>query len=127
MRSQNIAVVGATGAVGVEILRVLERRDFPVASLRLLASRRSAGKTLEFKGKPHKVEELTAHSFNGIDIAFFSAGATCSREFVPAAKTAGAIVIDNSSAFRMDPSVPLVVPEVNAADLRRHKGIIANP
>src|SRR5205823_982054 len=127
MRSQNIAVVGATGAVGVEILRVLERRDFRVASLRLLASRRSAGKTLEFKGKPHKVEELTAHSFKGIDIAFFSAGATCSREFVPAAKAAGAMVIDNSSAFRMDPTVPLVVPEVNAADLRRHKGVIANP
>src|SRR3954470_7343579 len=127
MRAQNIAVVGATGAVGVEILRVLERRDFPVASLRLLASKRSAGRTLEFKGKPHKVEELTAASFKGIDIAFFSAGATRSREFVPAAKAAGAVVIDNSSAFRMDPNVPLVVPEVNAGDLRRHKGVIANP
>src|SRR6188472_4461032 len=127
MRPQNIAVVGATGAVGVEILRVLERRNFPVASLRLLASERSAGKTLEFKGKPHKVEELTSSSFRGIDIAFFSAGATRSREFVPAAKAAGAVVIDNSSAFRMDPAVPLVVPEVNAGDLRRHKGVIANP
>jgi aspartate-semialdehyde dehydrogenase len=127
MRSQNIAVVGATGAVGVEILRVLERRNFPVASLKLLASKRSAGKTLEFKGKPHKVEELTAEAFKGVDIAFFSAGATRSREFVPAAKAAGAVVIDNSSAFRMDPTTPLVVPEVNPGDLRKHKGVIANP
>jgi len=127
MRPQNIAVVGATGAVGVEILRVLERRRFPVAGLKLLASKRSVGKTLEFKGKPHKVEELTADAFKGVDIAFFSAGATRSREFVPAAKAAGAVAIDNSSAFRMDPNVPLVVPEVNAGDLRRHKGVIANP
>ncbi len=132
MRAQNIApkrvaIVGATGAVGVEILRVLERRSFPVASLRLLASKRSVGKTLEFKGKPHKVEELTAEAFKDIDIAFFSAGATRSREFIPAAKAAGAVVIDNSSAFRMDPNTPLVVPEVNAADLCKHKGVIANP
>src|SRR6187401_240203 len=127
MRPQNIAVVGATGAVGVEILRVLERRNFPVASLRLLASKRSAGKALEFRGKPYKVEELTAEAFKGVDIAFFSAGATRSREFVPAAKASGAVVIDNSSAFRMDPNTPLVVPEVNAGDLRRHKGVIANP
>jgi aspartate-semialdehyde dehydrogenase len=131
MRAQNIAprvaIVGATGAVGVEILRVLERRNFPVASLRLLASKRSVGKTLEFRGKPCKVEELTADAFKGIDIAFFSAGAARSREFVPAAKAAGAISIDNSSAFRMDPNVPLVVPEVNARDLRRHNGLIANP
>src|SRR5690349_24982183 len=126
MRPQNIAVVGATGAVGVEILRVLERRNFPVASLKLLASKRSAGKTLDFKGKPHKVEELTAQSFKGVDIAFFSAGATRSREFVPAAKAAGAVVIDNSSAFRMDPNTPLVVPEVKPCDLRKHKGVIAN-
>jgi aspartate-semialdehyde dehydrogenase len=127
MRAQNIAVVGATGAVGVEILRVLERRNFPVASLKLLASKRSVGKTLEFKGKPHKVEELAADAFKGVDIAFFSAGATRSREFIPAAKAAGAVVIDNSSAFRMDPNTPLVVPEVNPGDLRRHKGVIANP
>src|SRR5713226_2099667 len=125
MNAPNIAIVGATGAVGVEILRVLERRNFPVASLRLLASKRSVGKTLEFRGKPHKVEELAADAFKGIDIAFFSAGATRSREFVPAAKAAGAIAIDNSSAFRMDPNVPLVVPEVNAPDLRRHNGLIA--
>ena len=124
---QHIAVVGATGAVGVEILRVLERRNFPVASLKLLASKRSVGKTLDFKGKPHKVEELSAEAFKGVDIAFFSAGATRSRAFVPAAKAAGAVVIDNSSAFRMDPDTPLVVPEVNPGDLRRHKGVIANP
>jgi aspartate-semialdehyde dehydrogenase len=127
MNAQNIAIVGATGAVGVEILRVLERRNFPVASLRLLASFRSVGKTLEFRGKAHPVEELTAGAFKGIDIAFFSAGASRSREFVPAAKAAGAIVVDNSSAFRMDPTVPLVVPEVNARDLAHHGGVIANP
>lgn len=127
MNAQNIAIVGATGAVGVEILRVLERRNFPVASLKLLASARSVGKTLEFKGKTWPVEELTADAFKGVDIAFFSAGATRSREFVPAAKAAGAVVIDNSSAFRMDPNTPLVVPEVNAGDLAQHKGVIANP
>lgn len=127
MNAQNIAIVGATGAVGVEILRVLERRNFPVASLRLLASSRSVGKTLEFRGKAYPVEELTAGAFKGIDIAFFSAGATRSREFVPAAKAAGAVVVDNSSAFRMDPTVPLVVPEVNAGDLAKHGGVIANP
>lgn len=127
MNAQNIAIVGATGAVGVEILRVLERRNFPVASLRLLASSRSVGKVLEFKGKAYPVEELTAAAFKGIDIAFFSAGATRSREFVPAAKAAGAVVVDNSSAFRMDPTVPLVVPEVNAGDLAKHGGVIANP
>jgi aspartate-semialdehyde dehydrogenase len=127
MKSQNIAVVGATGAVGVEILRVLERRNFPVGTLKLLASERSVGKKLDFKGKPHSVELLTADSFKGIDIAFFSAGATRSREFVPAAKAAGAVVVDNSSAFRMDPNTPLVVPEVNPGDLKRHKGVIANP
>ena len=127
MKPQNIAIVGATGAVGVEILRVLERRNFPVASLKLLASARSVGKTLEFKGKPYKVEEVTKASFKGIDIAFFSAGATRSREFVPAAREAGAVVIDNSSAFRMDPNTPLVVPEVNPGDLAKHHGVIANP
>ena len=127
MQAQNIAIVGATGAVGVEILRVLERRNFPVGSLKLLASARSAGKTLEFKVKPYKVEELKADAFKGCDIAFFSAGATRSREFVPAAIAAGCVVIDNSSAFRMDPGTPLVVPEVNADDLKRHSGLIANP
>jgi aspartate-semialdehyde dehydrogenase len=127
MQAKNIAVVGATGAVGVEILRVLERRDFPVGKLKLLASERSVGKTLDFKGKPVPVELLEAGAFKGIDIAFFSAGATRSREFVPAAKAAGAVVVDNSSAFRMDANTPLVVPEVNPGDLKRHKGVIANP
>jgi len=127
MQAKNIAVVGATGAVGVEILRVLERRNFPVGKLKLLASERSVGKTLDFKGKPVPVELLAADAFKGIDIAFFSAGATRSREFVPAAKAAGAVVVDNSSAFRMDPNTPLVVPEVNPGDLKRHKGVIANP
>ena len=127
MQVNNIAVVGATGAVGVEILRVLERRNFPVGRLKLLASERSVGKTLDFRGKPVKVELLERDAFKGTDIAFFSAGASRSREFVPAAKAAGAVVIDNSSAFRMDPNTPLVVPEVNARDLRRHGGVIANP
>ena len=127
MKPQHIAIVGATGAVGVEILRVLERRNFPVASLKLLASARSVGKTLEFKGKPYKVEELKADAFKGMNIAFFSAGATRSREFIPAARAAGCVVIDNSSAFRMDPETPLVVPEVNPGDLANHKGVIANP
>jgi aspartate-semialdehyde dehydrogenase len=127
MQARNIAVVGATGAVGVEILRVLERRNFPVGKLKLLASERSVGKTLDFRGKPVKVELLERDAFKGIDITFFSAGATRSREFVPAAKAAGAVVVDNSSAFRMDPNTPLVVPEVNARDLKRHNGVIANP
>src|SRR4029453_6741647 len=127
MKPQNIAIVGATGAVGVEILRVLERRNFPVASLKLLASARSVGKTLEFKGKPYPVEELKASAFKGVDIAFFSAGATRSREFVPAAKAAGCVVVDNSSAFRMDPDTPLVVPEGKGAAPAKHNGIVANP
>jgi aspartate-semialdehyde dehydrogenase len=125
--SVNIAIVGATGAVGVEILRVLERRHFPVGTLRLLASARSVGKQLTFNTQNHPVEELKADAFSGIDIAFFSAGATRSREFIPAAIKAGATVVDNSSAFRMDEAVPLVVPEVNPQDLNHHQGLIANP
>jgi aspartate-semialdehyde dehydrogenase len=123
----NVAVVGATGAVGVEILRVLERRQFPVAGLKLLASARSVGKQLAFNGRDYPVEELTAGAFAGIDYAFFSAGATRSREFVDAAIGAGAVVVDNSSAFRMQEDVPLVVPEVNPQDLSLNKGLIANP
>jgi aspartate-semialdehyde dehydrogenase len=114
----SVAIAGATGAVGREMLAVLEERSFPVKSLKLLASKRSAGEELDFSGKSYVVEELTADSFRGIDIALFSAGASVSREFCPAAAQAGAIVIDNSSAFRMDPQIPLVVPEVNAAYLR---------
>ena len=126
-RSFHVAVAGATGAVGVEMLKTLEKRNFPVKSLRLLASSRSAGKEVTFKGETLKVEEMTKDSFKGIDIALFSAGASRTREFGPAAVEAGAVVIDNSSAFRMDPTVPLVVPEVNPEDVKKHHGLIANP
>ena len=126
-RSFNVAVAGATGAVGVEMLKTLEKRNFPLKSLRLLASSRSAGKEVMFKGEKLVVEEMTKDSFKGIDIALFSAGAARTREFGPAAVESGAIVVDNSSAFRLDPNVPLVVPEVNPEDVKKHKGLIANP
>jgi len=122
-----VAIVGATGAVGVEFLQLLEERDFPLAELRLLASKRSAGKTMRFKGTELKVEALTAEAFRGVDIALFSAGGGVSREYAPAAVRAGAVVVDNSSAFRMDEDVPLVIPEVNPEAVKQHKGIIANP
>jgi len=127
MNGLHLALVGATGAVGVEILRVLERRNFPVASIKLLASARSAGKNLEFQGRSLPVEAVAADAFQGVQLAFFSAGATRSREFIPAALAAGAWVVDNSSAFRMDPKVPLVVPEVNPGDLASGSRLIANP
>ncbi len=127
MKTYRVALAGATGAVGAEFLQLLEERDFPLGSLKLLASARSAGKTLKFKGKDLPVEELTAKSFEDCDIALFSAGGGRSKEFAPAAVKSGAVVIDNSSAFRMDPSVPLVVPEVNPDDALTHQGIIANP
>ena len=123
----HVAIVGATGAVGIEMIKTLEKRNFPVGKLTLLASARSAGKRLNFRGQPVVVAELTAESFKGIDIALFSAGGGISREFAPIAAKAGCVVIDNSSAFRMDESVPLIVPEINASDIRLHKGIIANP
>jgi aspartate-semialdehyde dehydrogenase len=123
----NVAVAGATGAVGVEMLKTLEARNFPVKNLRLLASSRSVGKEMVFKGQKIKVQELTQDSFEGIDIALFSAGASRSKEFADSAVAAGAVVIDNSSAFRMREDVPLVVPEVNPEDVNWHKGIIANP
>ncbi len=126
-KSYNIAIVGATGAVGAELLDVLERRAFPVANLRLLASARSAGKTLRFREQEIAVAELGDDSFAGIDLAFFSAGSDLSRRYVRIAADAGAVVIDNSSVFRMDPEVPLVIPEINGADARGHRGIIANP
>jgi aspartate-semialdehyde dehydrogenase len=126
-KSYHVAIVGATGAVGDELLRVMERREFPVESLRLLASPRSAGKVLEFRCEKFPVEELDGDSFAGIDLAFFSAGAGTAKEFAPIAKGAGAVVIDNSSAFRMEADVPLVIPEINAADVRAQRGIIANP
>src|SRR4029077_4138645 len=127
MSLKHVAIAGATGAVGVEMLRCLEQRNFPVGQLTLLASARSVGKTMKFKGKDVKVQELTKDSFTGVDIALFSAGGGISKEFAPHAVKAGAVVVDNSSAFRMDDSVPLVVPEINAADVKKHKGIIANP
>lgn len=126
-RNPHIAVVGATGAVGLEMLKTLEKRQFPVGKLTLLASARSVGKKLTFRGEEIVVTELTKDSFTGIDIALFSAGGGISKEFAPIAAKAGCVVIDNSSAFRMDDSVPLVIPEVNAADIKNHKNIIANP
>jgi len=123
----NLAIAGVTGAVGQEFLNIIQQREFPFSSLKMLASSRSAGKTIEFKGKEYIVEELTANSFNHIDIALFSAGAARSREFAPAAVEAGAVVVDNSSAFRMNPDVPLVIPEINPERIAEHKGIIANP
>lgn len=126
-RNYNIAVAGATGAVGQEILRVLEQRGFPVGECRLLASERSMGRELEFMGKSVPVQVLCENAFEGIDIAFFSAGAGRSREFVPAARAAGALVIDNSSAFRMEAEVPLVIPEVNAEDMAPDCRLVANP
>ena len=127
MGGYHIAVVGATGAAGTELLHVLERRNFPVASLRPIGSARSVGKAIQFSGNSIPVEKLDAGSFEKIDIAFFSAGGDVSRTFVPIACQADAIAIDKSSAFRMDPHVPLVVPEINAYDVKLHRGVIANP
>ncbi len=126
-RQPHVAVVGATGAVGVEMIKTLEKRNFPVGKLTLLASARSAGKKLKFKGQDITITELTKDSFKGIDIALFSAGGGISKEFAPVAAKAGCVVVDNSSAFRQDDTVPLVIPEINAADVKWHKGIIANP
>lgn len=126
-KSYRVAIVGASGAVGVEMLRVMERRNFPVSSLRLLASPRSAGNSLEFRGEGHTIEPLSLDSFQGIDIALFSAGGGISRDYAQAAVSCGAVVVDNSSAFRMVPEVPLVVPEINPEDIKSHRGIIANP
>lgn len=127
MSGYHVAIVGATGAVGTELLRLLEARRFPVRRLTLLASERSAGKRLTFGGESVPVQALTAEAFRGVEIAFFSAGASRSRAFAPLAVQAGALVIDNSSAFRMEPDVPLVIPEINPEALRHHRGIIANP
>ena len=127
MSSKSVAVVGVTGAVGQEMLDVLEARDFPLSGIRPLASERSAGKTVQFKGEELPVEVLGQDSFSGIDLALFSAGASISREYAPLAVDSGAVVVDNSSAFRMDPEIPLVVPEVNSGAIAAHQGIIANP
>jgi aspartate-semialdehyde dehydrogenase len=122
-----VAIAGVTGAVGAEFIATMDRRNFPVRKLKALASARSAGKTVDFRGEKIVIEELTERSFEGVDIALFSAGGGISRKFAPAAVKAGAVVVDNSSAFRMDPNVPLVIPEINAGRIRDHKGIIANP
>src|SRR3954465_10091169 len=126
-KKPHVAVVGATGAVGIEMIKTLEKRNFPVGKLTLLASARSVGKKLKFKGQDITITELTKDSFKGIDIALFSAGGSISKEFAPIAAQAGCVVVDNSTAFRMDDKVPLVIPEINAADVKWHKGIIANP
>ena len=126
-RHPHVAVAGATGAVGIEMIKTLEKRNFPVGTLTLLASARSVGRKLKFKGQDVTVAELAKDSFRGVDIALFSAGGGISKEFAPVAAKAGCVVVDNSSAFRQDDSVPLVIPEINAADVRWHKGIIANP
>ena len=123
----HVAIVGATGAVGAELLQLLEQREFPLRGLKLLASAKSAGKMLKFKGEEIPVEVLSKESFKSVDFALFSAGAGTSKEYASYAVSAGAIVIDNSSAFRMEPDVPLVVPEINPADIPKHRGIIANP
>ncbi len=127
MNPKIVAVAGATGVVGRQMLKVLEDRDYPIKSLKLLASARSKGKTLTFKGEQVTVEELTENSFKGVDVALFSAGGGTSKHFAPFAAKDGCVVVDNSSAWRMDPEVPLVVPEVNAHAIKDHKGIIANP
>ena len=126
-RNPHVGVVGATGAVGLEMIKTLEKRNFPVGKLTLLASARSTGKKLRFRDENIAVQELTKSAFTGIDIALFSAGGSIAKEFAPIAVAAGCVVIDNSSAFRMDDAVPLVVPEINAGDIKKHRGIIANP
>jgi len=123
----NVAVVGVTGAVGQEFLSILEQRSFPAESYRFLASSRSAGKQMEFAGRQYTIEELTEKSFAGVEVALFSAGGSVSKKFAPLAAQAGCTVVDNSSAFRMDADVPLVIPEINPDDIYRHHGIIANP
>ncbi|MCK5563971.1 MAG: aspartate-semialdehyde dehydrogenase [Planctomycetes bacterium] len=125
--AKNIAIAGVTGAVGQEFLSILEQRDFPFDSIKMLASSRSAGKKIQFKNKEYTIEEMTENSFNGVDIALFSAGGSQSKAFAKAVTDAGCVMVDNSSAFRMDPEVPLVIPEINPQAIADHKGIIANP
>ena len=127
MRKMDVAIVGATGAVGTQMIKLLESSTLPIGTVKFLASKRSAGKQLSFKGETQTIEELVPDSFEGIDLALFSAGGGISAKFAPEAVKRGAVVVDNTSHFRMDPEVPLVVPEVNPEALRAHKGIIANP
>ena len=122
-----VAIVGVTGAVGAEFIATMDKRNFRVGKLKALASARSAGQTIDFRGERIVIEELTPHAFHGVDIALFSAGGSISKKYAPIAVKSGAVVVDNSSAFRMDPDVPLVIPEINARRIRDHKGIIANP
>ena len=125
--SYRTAILGATGAVGTEFLRILEQRDFPLASLKLLASHRSAGRKVGFRGEELTVEEVGEKSFEGVDLVLASAGGSVSKKFAPIAVAAGCLVVDNTSAFRLDREVPLVIPEINPGDIAAHKGIIANP
>ncbi|MCB1171778.1 MAG: aspartate-semialdehyde dehydrogenase, partial [Leptospiraceae bacterium] len=127
MKAKKLAIVGATGAVGQEMLKVLEKRNFPYDELVLLASARSAGKKINFRGQEYTIQELKEDSFKDIDLALFSAGGSITKKFAPVAVDSGTIVVDNSSAYRMDPEVPLVVPEINPQDAKKHKGILANP
>ncbi len=124
---KHVAVVGASGAVGERMIRLLEEREFPIASIRFLASERSAGKSVTFRGERHPIQSLSPGAFEGVEIVLSSTPASVSREWSPVAAKAGAVVVDNSSAFRMEPEVPLVVPEVNPHDILKHQGIIANP
>ncbi|NLK08269.1 MAG: aspartate-semialdehyde dehydrogenase [Firmicutes bacterium] len=127
MKNYNVAILGATGAVGQELVELLQERKFPIESLKLLASARSAGRVVQIGGENFTIEEAKPESFTGVDLAFFSAGGSVSETFVEAARASGTVVIDNTSAFRLNPEVPLVVPEVNGDDLAQHKGLIANP
>src|SRR5262245_34584648 len=125
-KNLHVAIVGATGAVGVEMMKTLEKRNFPVGKLTLLASAKSAGKRLPFNGEEVAIQEFREDSFNGLDVALFSAGGSISKAYAPHATQAGAVVVDNSSAFRMEACVPLVIPEINAGDIKANRGIIAN-
>ncbi|MBI3316379.1 MAG: aspartate-semialdehyde dehydrogenase [Candidatus Omnitrophica bacterium] len=127
MKKPNVAILGATGAVGQEFLTLIEERKFPFSSLKLLASKRSAGKKIKFMGKTYTIEEAKPSAFEGLDLVLSSAGGSVSLELVPHAVKAGALVVDNTSAFRMDSEVPLVIPEINPEDIKKHKGVIANP
>ncbi|MBQ7345900.1 MAG: aspartate-semialdehyde dehydrogenase, partial [Oscillospiraceae bacterium] len=127
MKTYTVAILGATGAVGQEMMKILEERDFPVGKLILLASARSAGKTMKFKGQDVTIVEATESAFQGVDIVLGAAENDIAEKFAPAIVASGAVFVDNSSAFRLDPNVPLIVPEVNPEDVKNHKGILSNP
>jgi len=127
MRELTVAVIGATGVVGSEMLKILEQRNFPLKHVRAIATSRSAGQFIEFKGEKVVIEDIQKVDFSGVDVALFAGGEIASSIYVPHSVKAGSVAVDNSSTFRMDPEVPLVVPEVNPQDIKKHKGIIANP